>query len=256
MASGHEPAAGLRELARLLATSSRILAFTGAGLSTGSGIPDFRGPQGLWKRRRPVYFEDFLASEAARVEHWDYKLEGWEGFRDARPNAAHLALVELERMGRLEAVVTQNVDGLHQAAGHDPAKVIELHGTNRAVECIQCGVRTDPEPAFEEFRRTRRCPRCPCGGFLKTATVSFGQPVPREVLEAAFSAAGRADLVLALGSTLEVQPAAVVPLEAQARGVPFVIVNQGPTAHDGLAVLRLDGDVTSILPAAVERMKD
>lgn len=241
------------DLSAYLRVASRVLVFTGAGVSTGSGIPDFRGPQGVWKKRRPVYFDDFLSSEEARTEHWDYKLEGWEVFRSARPNAAHLALAGLERLGKLEALVTQNIDGLHQDAGSSPEKVIELHGTNRLVECLSCGKRSDPEPAFAEFRRTRRCPRCPgaCGGLLKTATVSFGQAMPRGPLDSAVAAADRADLVVAVGSTLSVEPASSVPLGAASRGVPYVIINRGPTAHDRSATLRLEGDAAEILPKAV-----
>ncbi len=240
-------------LESLLHKASRPLFFTGAGLSTGSGIPDFRGPQGVWKRRQPVYFQDFLASEEARVEHWDFKLEGFQEFRNAKPNEAHKALAELERLGKVFALVTQNIDGLHQDAGN--ASVIELHGTNREIECVQCGKRTPPAPAFEEFERTRKCPVCACGGFLKTATVSFGQAMPEVLLENAFAAASEADLVVSIGSTLEVQPASLVPLTAVKNGAPYVVINQGATAHDEIATLRLEGDVNEILPGVVERFK-
>src|SRR5213083_1027018 len=121
-----------------LKTAQKMLIFTGAGISTGSGIPDFRGPQGVWKRRQPVYFQDFLTSETSRIEHWDYKLEGWEGFRDAQPNAVHRAIVDLEKAGKLLAVVTQNIDGLHSLAGTSPERLVELHGTNLFVECVTC----------------------------------------------------------------------------------------------------------------------
>src|SRR5215510_12420490 len=128
----------MKSLAEFLAAARKILVFTGAGISTGSGIPDFRGPQGVWKTRQPVYYDQFLASEDKRVEYWDYKLEGWESFRDARPNATHHAIAALERLGRVEAVVTQNIDGLHQLAGSSAALVVEVHGTNREVECVSC----------------------------------------------------------------------------------------------------------------------
>src|SRR5437763_16352896 len=118
-----------------LRSAQKILIFTGAGISTGSGIPDFRGPQGVWKRRQPVYYQDFMRSETARIEHWDFKAEGWEGYRDAKPNSIHTAIVDLERAGKLEAVVTQNIDGLHAKAGTTGGKLIELHGTNSEVEC-------------------------------------------------------------------------------------------------------------------------
>lgn len=238
-------------LFRLLSEASRVLVFTGAGISTGSGIPDFRGPRGTWTKRRPVTFQDFMASEAARVEHWDYKLEFFEAFRDARPNAAHRALAELERRGKLEALVTQNIDGLHEAAGNSPGRIVELHGTNRAIECTRCGARSEPGPHFEAFRRTRRCPVCPCGGRLKTATISFGQAMPQREMARAAEAAARCDLVVSIGSTLEVHPAASVPLMAVDRGVPYAIVNRGPTAHDLLATLRLEGDAVELLPRAL-----
>lgn len=238
----------VRRAKALLAKARRVLVFTGAGVSTGSGIPDFRGEKGVWKSRQPVYFQDFLASEESRVEHWDYKLEGYEAFRDAKPNAAHRALFELERQGRLELLVTQNIDGLHRDAGHGPEKVVELHGTNRVIRCLSCGAESEPAAAFAAFRMTRASPTCGCGGFLKPATVSFGQAMPQEALGKALRAARGADLVLSLGSTLEVQPAASVPLAAQRRGVPYVVVNLGSTAHDRLASVKVDGDVCAVVP--------
>ena len=245
--------AQVAELAELVHAAERVLVFTGAGISTASGIPDFRGPGGLWTQRRPVMYQDFLASEQARRAHWQYKAEGHREFAAARPNAAHRALVALERLGKLDTLVTQNVDGLHQDAGHDPERVIELHGTNRAVECLECGARSAPEPALAQFQATGNCPRCQaCGGVLKTATVSFGQPMPQAELQRAFRAAQRADLVLAVGSTLEVRPAADVPLRAAQHGARYAIVNRGATAHDAVAGLRLEGDVTVILPALID----
>jgi NAD-dependent deacetylase len=238
-----------------LRAANRILIFTGAGISTGSGIPDFRGPQGVWKRRQPVYFHDFLSSEAARIEHWDYKLEGWEAFRSARPNAVHLAILRLEGAGKLRAVVTQNIDGLHALAGTSADLLIELHGTNGLVECVSCHWRGDPEPFFDYFRRTRKPPLCNCGGFLKPATISFGQNLNSAELTRAAEAAREADLVVALGSTLSVYPAASFPLLAAQRGAPYVIINQGTTDHDGLeyVTLRIEGEVGQIFPSAVDR---
>lgn len=240
-------------LVELLSAARRVLVFTGAGISTGSGIPDFRGPRGVWRRRQPVYFDAFLASEEARVEYWDGKQEVHEAFRDATPNAAHASLVALERSGRLGALVTQNIDGLHRAAGSDPARIIELHGTNRLVECLGCGARREPDDAVAAFRRQRRTPTCPdCGGWLKFATVSFGQALDPDVLAAAGRAAEAADLALTVGSSLSVHPAATIPLIAARRGAPHVIVNQGPTEQDALATLRLDGDACAILPPCME----
>jgi len=241
------------KLADYLRASGRILIFTGAGISTGSGIPDFRGPEGVWKRRQPVYYHDFMRSEAARIEHWDYKLEGWATFRDAKPNATHEAIVQLERGGKVQAVVTQNIDGLHSRAGTSADKLVELHGTNSLVECQSCGRKSDPKPQFEFFRKAKQPPLCECGGFLKPATISFGQNLRKEDLERAERAAKAADLVVALGSTLSVHPAANIPLLTASRGMPYIVINRGPTDHDELpeVSLRIEGDVSEIFPAAV-----
>jgi NAD-dependent deacetylase len=241
-------------LADYIRGAHKALIFTGAGISTASGIPDFRGPDGVWKRRQPVYFDDFMSSEAARIEHWDYKLEGRDAFRAAQPNAVHRAIVQLERAGKLRAVVTQNIDGLHSLAGTSAELLVELHGTNALVECQSCHWRGDPEPAFESFRRTRKPPLCDCGGFLKPATISFGQSLDARELARATGAANDADLVIALGSTLSVYPAASFPLIAAERGAPYIIINSGATEHDGDArlALRLEGEVGALFPVAVD----
>ncbi|MGD8897964.1 MAG: Sir2 family NAD-dependent protein deacetylase [Acidobacteriota bacterium] len=241
-------------LVDLIRVADRVLIFTGAGVSTGSGIRDFRGPQGVWKTRQPVYLDDFLASESARVEYWDQKLEAWPSFRDARPNAAHVAAVALERAGKLLMVLTQNIDGLHARAGTSPERLVEIHGTGGEVECLSCHARSEPGPHMDSFAETRRPPRCPCGGLLKPATISFGQGLRAEDLARAARAAEACDLVISLGSTLSVHPAASFPLAAAERGVPYVIVNRGATEHDGhpAVTLRLEGDVVEIFPPAVE----
>jgi NAD-dependent deacetylase len=240
-------------LADYLRTSKQVLIFTGAGISTGSGIPDFRGPHGVWTRRQPVYFQDFMRSEAARIEHWDYKLEGRDAFRAARPNAVHHSIVRLEHEGKLRAVITQNIDGLHRLAGTNAELLVELHGTNAFVECQSCHWRGDPEPHFEYFRLNRCTPLCECGGFLKPATISFGQNLNLVELERATQAALEADLVVALGSTLSVYPAASFPLRVAQRGVPYIVVNRGETDHDHekCVTLRLEGEVAEIFPGAV-----
>ena len=241
------------DLADYLRASQRALIFTGAGISTGSGIPDFRGPQGVWTRRQPVYYHDFMTSEAARIEHWEYKLEAWEAFRTARPNEVHDAIVRLEEAGKLQVVVTQNIDGLHSLAGTSPERLVELHGTNSLVECQSCHWRGDPQPYFDIFRAHRTPPLCPCGGFLKPATISFGQSLEPNELRRASENAVKADLAVALGSTLSVYPAAGFPLLTARRGAPYVIVNRGATEHDGepCVSLRLEGEVSEIFPAAV-----
>lgn len=242
------------KLAAYLKAARQMLIFTGAGISTASGIPDFRGPQGIWTRRKPVYYQEFMTSEAARIEHWSYKLEGWTAMAEARPNAVHHAIVKLEKAGRVAMVVTQNIDGLQSLAGTSSDCLIELHGTNSAVECQTCHWRGEPEPHLEYFRENRKSPRCACGGFLKFATVSFGQSLDPRSLERAFEAANQADLVVALGSTLSVYPASSIPLVAAQRGVPYVIINQGATEHDSepAVSLRFDGEVGKIFSPAVD----
>ncbi len=231
---------------RLLQRARRVAAFTGAGVSTASGIPDFRSPGGIWSRYRPVPFDEFLASEDGRRRYWRYKRETFAAFAGARPNASHRALADLERQGRLLAVVTQNVDGLHQDAGS--RRVVELHGTNRRVECLQCGRGL---PA-EEVMAGPDVPTCEaCGGWLKPATISFGQPLRPEVLEEAFEVARECDLMLVLGSSLVVYPAAGVPEAALARGVSLVVINREPTPIDHRATAVIHGAVEDVLPALV-----
>jgi NAD-dependent deacetylase len=242
-------------LVALIRDAERILVFTGAGVSTGSGIRDFRGPQGVWRTRQPVYFDDFLGSREARIEYWDQKLEAWPSFRDARPNAVHEAIVELERAGKLRLVLTQNIDGLHSRAGTAPEHLVEIHGTGGAVECMTCHRLSDPGPHMESFARTRKPPICACGGLLKPATISFGQGLRAEDVARAARAAGECDLVIALGSTLSVHPAASFPLAAAERGVPYAIVNRGETEHDRhpAVTVRLEGDVVEIFPPVVDK---
>ncbi len=241
-------------LIEILQESNQILIFTGAGISTGSGIPDYRGPQGVWKRRQPVYYQDFMTSEAARIEYWDYKLEGWESFRNAQPNAVHEACFKLEAAHKMCMVVTQNIDGLQSRAGTSHEKLVEVHGTNLETECQSCLERTDPGPHFEEFKKKQNAPLCHCGGYLKPATISFGQSLREEDLHRANQAAERTDLVISLGSTLSVHPAASIPLMAASRGCPYVIINRGETDQDNhpAVSLRLEGDVVEIFPPAVE----
>ena len=242
-------------LGRLLEEARRIFVFTGAGISTRSNIPDFRGPQGVYKERSPVYFQEFVTSERARSDYWAFKAEGYRAFRDAEPNPAHHALVTLEKLGKLNLVATQNVDGLHQRAGTSSELLVELHGTNLAVECIDCRERETPDRCMQEFEATGQPPRCPaCDGWMKPAVVMFGQALDLGRLGKAQSCSRSADLVLALGSSLIVTPAADLPLVGVQAGAKYVIINQGATPHDRLATLRIDGDVVDYLATAVERL--
>ena len=236
----------IEDLANLIAMSSSVLVVTGAGISTESGIPDFRGPQGIWKTQRPVEFHDFVRSQDRRIDYWNQKVAGAAFIDAASPGLVHEACVDLERSGRLGAIVTQNIDGLHTLAGSSISKTIEVHGTAREAGCLDCGVRSPIGPHLEAFVATGRPPECDvCGGLLKPATISFGQPLDPMTLVLASQAADGADLVVALGTTLSVYPAADIPLQAARRGVPYVIVNRGQTDHDDSAhvTLRIDADV-------------
>jgi len=232
-----------------------ILVVTGAGISTEAGIPDFRGPHGVWKTQRPVDFQDFLASESSRVRYWEQKLSAAKLIDAARPGKVHAACVELEQAKKLEAIVTQNIDGLHSVAGSSPERVIEVHGTAREVSCLDCHERSSVSPHLKHFNATRTPPRCHCGGLLKPATISFGQELDPATMYRAQIAAESCDLVIAMGTTLSVYPAADIPLHAARRGVPYVIVNQGRTEHDSstLVTLRIHADVGEVFSTAVHQ---
>lgn len=226
---------GIEDIARWLAQARRAIAFTGAGISTESGIPDFRSPGGVWARNQPVYFDEFLASAAARYEYWRQKVVAHRDFAAARPNAGHLTLARWEAAGRLHGVITQNIDGLHQDAGS--RRVLELHGTARFIRCLDCGARYPADGLVRQFEESRAVPPCPqChGGLLKHATISFGQALDPDVLGAASAWAESCDLCLALGSSLVVEPAASLPRLALNRGARLVIINVQPTPLDKMA---------------------
>ena len=236
----------------LVAECGSAAAFTGAGCSTASGVPDFRSPGGIWSRYRPVPFQDFVLDPEARRRYWIYKKETYRDFAEARPNAAHHALARMESAGRLRAVVTQNIDGLHQEAGS--RTVLELHGTNRRVGCLACGRSYAAELIQQRLLAGCEVPECDrCGGILKSATVSFGQALPADVLEAAFHIATSVDLLLVLGSSLVVHPAAAIPMAAAESGARLLIVNREPTPLDGLAAVVLRDPVEEVLPALEAR---
>jgi NAD-dependent deacetylase len=239
--------------------SRRLVVFTGAGLSTESGIPDFRSPGGVWSRYNPpdFDFQNFLASEASREKYWQMATEMYAAIREARPNAAHWAIYELDRLGKLEVVITQNIDGLHEKAGHDPEKIIELHGTALHVSCLNCGKRYNRDEIQERIKQGIKSPACDdCQGPLKPATISFGQAMPeRETLEA-YRRSTASDLFIVIGSSLVVQPAASLPLGAKQGGARLVIINRDPTPYDDLADLVIHGQAGRILPAILERVKE
>ena len=229
--------------------ASRIVGFTGAGISTESGVSDFRSPNGVWARNRTVYFQEFISNEEDRIEAWRQKVESWPEMRDAKPNSGHMALVELYRAGKLSAMITQNIERLHQRSGIPAEIVFELHGTTIEAMCLSCVDRIDMEEAVARVEGGEKAPQCrKCGGLLKPATVSFGQPMPQRVVLAAQQAAESCDLFLAVGSSLVVQPAASLPVIARNAGAKLIIVNREETPVDSAADLVLHGEIGDILP--------
>lgn len=238
-----------RRAAEILKGAEKILVFTGAGISTESGIPDFRSPGGVWTKYNPddYTFDKFMRSAESRKKYWLRSYESYPSMRDAKPNAGHLAIASLEKAGRLLAVVTQNIDELHQRAGN--TRVIELHGTAMRVSCLKCGRFYDRNFFQDIMTRGEDIPDCEvCGGYLKPATISFGQSMPEEAMRESFKLAEQCDACLAVGSSLVVQPAASVPVSAKRAGAPLVIVNQSETALDSVADVVLQGLAGEILP--------
>jgi NAD-dependent deacetylase len=236
--------------------SEHVVVLTGAGISTDSGIPDFRGPDGVWTRdpeaEKRATLQHYMADPQIRRRAWRDRLEhpAWA----AEPNAGHRAITDLEQRGKLDRVITQNVDGLQQAAGTDPARVIEVHGTVHEVVCMSCDERAPMERALDRVRAGEADPHCrTCGGILKSATISFGQNLVPSDIEAAASAARRADLLLAVGSTLAVYPVADVVPVARMSGARIVILNGSETAMDHLADVVLRGSISELLPRLVAR---
>ena len=226
----------LEEFAARVNTAQAIVFFTGAGISTESGVPDFRSPGGVWTKYQPVLFQDFLASESARVQHWQLKKATYELFKTVEPNTAHYAICECERRGQMLGLITQNIDGLHKLAGTSEEKLVELHGTDRLVTCLQCAKRYQPADVYENLGETFTAPTCAdCGGFLKSANVSFGQSMPIEAMRRAQAWSEQADVFIVLGSSLQVQPAASFPVIAKRSGSLLAIVNRDPTPLDEIA---------------------
>jgi len=233
---------------KLLRGAQHAVALTGAGLSTESGIPDFRSPGGVWERFRPVEYAEFLASQEARKEHWRYKRATVPTMLAAEPNAAHYALAQLEAGARLQAVITQNIDALHQRAGS--RRVLELHGTNLEAVCLRCETRSPIEDALSALEAGAEVPTCArCGGWLKPATVSFGQALPADVLGEAAELVQRSDVLLALGSSLLVTPAASLAGLAKQCGGALIIINLSETPYDRVADVVLRAKVGAVLPA-------
>lgn len=242
----------MTDFSDLLRASRRVLIFSGAGISTESGIPDFRSPGGVWSKIQPIYFQDFVASEHTRREAWRRRFSNADGWVGAKPNRGHFAVAELIRSGRASVVVTQNVDNLHQVSGVPEEKVIELHGNSTYAKCLKCQTRVELEQLQREFEATNTIAPCKrCGGILKTATVSFGQQMPELPMRRAQEATLACDLFLVLGSSLSVFPAADFPARAKQNGARLVIVNRDPTPLDEIADLVMHDGIGDAMEAAL-----
>jgi len=245
------------DLTQLLKAAQRVVVFTGAGISTESGIADFRSPGGVWSRMKPIYFQDFVAHEASRREAWTRVYSGAAGWTGRAPNAGHLAVARLIAAGKASSVITQNVDNLHQASGVPEEQVIELHGNASYATCLDCGLRHELKDFERAFVEDGTLPTCrACAGLVKTATISFGQPMPQGPMRRAQAQTQACDLFLVLGSSLVVHPAAAFPALAARRGARLVIVNREPTELDSLAALVLHDEIgpalSEAVPAALE----
>src|SRR5438270_2920943 len=243
---------GIATLARLIDRAKRAVVFTGAGISTESGIPDFRSPGGIWTQMAPIYFDEFLASEEARRETWRRRFAMQDHFGNAAPNRGHRAVDALVRRGKVSAVITQNIDGLHQASGIPPEKIIELHGNTTYATCLDCGTRYEIADLRVIFERDGAVPPCDkCLGHVKTATVSFGQAMPVLAMQRAEEETRKADLCIVLGSSLVVYPAAGFPELAKRNGAALAIVNREPTPLDHIADLVLHRPIGDAMGEAV-----
>ena len=242
----------LKNAAELMREATKIVALTGAGISTESGIPDFRSPGSIWLAEPPVSYQDFISKPEARGQYWRSRRNLSALVAAARPNDAHRALVALERRQKLLGVITQNFDGLHQGAGHAPENVIELHGTAREAACTLCGARSSIADLQQRIYAGEIDPRCElCGGFLKSATILFGQRLPVDVLARAKELTEQCDLFLVVGSSLKVNPAAMLPRKALHNDIPLIIVNIQPTPLDAYADVVIQEKVGDVLPALV-----
>ena len=248
----------IEQIAQWIVASKRVVIFSGAGLSTESGIPDFRSPGGVWDRYNPedFYFQNFLASETSREKYWQMATEMYEPMKKADPNLAHLAIAEIERIGKLDCVITQNIDGLHFKAGNSEAKVLQLHGTAMHVSCLSCGKKYNRDEIQERLRKGLKVPYCDdCGGPLKPSTISFGQSMPERETQEASHRSSLCDLFIVIGSSLVVQPAASMPLIAKRNGSKLVIINRDPTPLDQMADIVIHGQAGPTMAKILEEVK-
>jgi len=234
-------------LKELISQSEALVFFTGAGISTNSGIPDFRGPKGIWKTSQPIYFQDFVSSEEKRVESWERKFSNELNINQAKPNQGHQKIAEIMKKKNLSHLITQNVDNLHQESGVSESQITELHGNATYAKCLDCQLRYDLAELKESFLRTKEPPQCSeCNGLIKTATISFGQAMPEEEMVIAQKKSISSDLFICIGTSLAVFPAADLPVLAKETGSKLVIVNNEPTQMDHIADLVINRDISEV----------
>ena len=235
------------KLQRLIEKSKKLVFFTGAGISTNSGIPDFRGPKGVWKTATPIYFQDFMGSKDKRIESWERKFSNELSIDSAKPNSGHVKLAEIMNKKEEAHLITQNVDNLHQDSGIDDHKITELHGNATYAKCLNCYERYELYPLKKDFLATKEPPSCTkCGGIIKTATISFGQAMPEEEMQISQRKAIESDLFICIGTSLAVFPAADLPLLAKETGAVLVILNNEPTQMDQYADLVINRDISEV----------
>jgi len=243
-------------LAEKLAQGNKNVVFTGAGISTESGISDYRSKGGLWDRFKPIYLDEFMSSRSARADYWRRKCELYEQLDDAAPNAAHYALAALHDKGLLDLLITQNIDGLHQKSGLPDDKVIELHGNTTRVRCMSCDVIVPLDETLERIKNNEPAPECACGGYLKPDTISFGQSLREDDLNRAMTASHNCDVFLGIGSTLIVQPASLMPDIAKKQGAFLSIINLSETPYDSVCDLLIKGKAGEVLPEVLRQIDD
>jgi NAD-dependent deacetylase len=245
----------ISRIAEKIKQDGNNVVFTGAGISTESGIPDYRSQGGIWDKFRPVYFDEFMSSKDSREEYWRRWVALYQGITAARPNAAHMALARLEEMGLLEAVITQNIDGLHQASGLADERIIELHGNTCRIRCMSCRNISPIDEVQQRLAAGDMAPECDCGGFLKPDTISFGQAMPVTEVERAAALSQKCDFFLVVGSTLLVQPAAHMPIYAKNGGAFLAIINLSETPCDEMCDVLIRGKAGDLMQQIVKKIE-
>lgn len=240
--------------AKKIRTSKNLIAFTGAGISTESGIPDYRSQGGIWDKFKPVYFDEFMSSEASRIKYWEQRLHMEKSLSVARPNTGHLSIARLHKLGLLKAVITQNIDGLHEASGIPKDDIIELHGNTRRVRCMSCKKLISWESAQKMIDAGNKAPVCSCNGYYKPDTISFGQAMPVEETQKAAMLSSKSDVFIVVGSTLLVQPAALMPEYAKAANAFLVIINLSETPYDKDCDVLIRGKAGDVLKRIVDQV--